>query len=177
LLRQGRQSIEIAKAQQELEQSRFLPDILIGISNHSIQGVGADDVLYPVSRRFNSFSIGVGIPHPFGSQSAIIEASKTAVKISEYEYEYALKKHKSELQSALNGRDSVISMMQSMKKMQLPIIEKVRNAAHVQYTSGEITYLEWTMAMHQTMTIQTQYLQLLQTYHELTNTINYLQQQ
>jgi hypothetical protein len=27
------------------------------------------------------------------------------------------------------------------------------------------------------MTIQTQYLQLLQTYHELTNTINYLQQQ
>lgn len=177
LLRQGRQSIEIAKAQQELEQSRFLPDILIGISNHSIQGVGADDVLYPASRRFNSFSIGIGIPHPFGSQSAIIEASKTAVKISEYEYDYALKKHQSELQSALNGRDSVISMMQSMKKMQLPIIEKVRNAANVQYTSGEITYLEWTMAMHQTMTIQTQYLQLLQTYHELTNTINYLQQQ
>ena len=68
-------------------------------------------------------------------------------------------------------------MIQSMKKMQLPIIEKVRNAANVQYTSGEITYLEWTMAMHQTMTIQTQYLQLLQTYHELTNTINYLQQQ
>lgn len=177
MLRQGRQSIEIAKAQQELEQSRFLPDVLIGVSNHSIQGVGADDVLYPLSRRFNSFSIGIGIPHPFGSQSAIVEASKTAVKISEYEYQYALKKYQSELQSALNRRDSMISMMQSMKETQFPIIEKVRNAANVQYAAGEITYLEWTMAMHQTMTIQTQYLQLLQTYHELTNTINYLQQQ
>jgi len=177
MLRQGRQSIEIAKAQQELEQSRFLPDLHIGLSNHSIQGVGADNVLYPVSRRFNSISIGIGIPHPFGSQSAIVEASKTAVKISEYEYQYALKKHQSELQSALNGRDSVVSMMQSMNKMQLPIIEKVRNAANVQYASGEITYLEWTMAMHQTMTIQMQNLQLVQTYHELTNTINYLQQQ
>lgn len=177
MLRQGRQSIEIAKAQQELEQSRFLPDVLIGISNHSIQGVGADDVLYPLSRRFNSFSIGIGIPHPFGSQSAIVEASKTALKISEYEYQYALKKYQSELQSALNRRDSMISMMQSMKETQFPIIEKVRNAANVQYAAGEITYLEWTMAMHQTMTIQTQYLQLLQTYHELTNTINYLQQQ
>jgi cobalt-zinc-cadmium resistance protein CzcA len=176
-LRQSRQSIEIAKAEQELEESRFLPDLLIGLSNHSIQGVGADNVLYPVSRRFNSFSIGIGIPHPFGAQNAKIEASKTAVKISEYEYQYALKKHQSELQSALSGRDSMIKIIRSLKETQLPIIEKIRNAANAQYISGEINYLEWTMAMHQTMSIQTHYLQSLQTYIELTNTIIYLQQQ
>ncbi len=176
-LRQSRQSIEIAKAQQELEQSRFLPDLLIGISNHSIQGVGADEVLYPASRRFNSISIGIGIPHPFGAQSAIIEASKTAVKISEYEYQYQVRKHQSELQSALIGRDSLMKVIQKMEETQLPIIEKVRSAANAQYRTGEITYLEWTMAMQQTMTIQNNYAQALQLFHELNNTITYLQQQ
>jgi len=68
-------------------------------------------------------------------------------------------------------------MIHSWKQYQIPIIERVRNAANAQYISGEITYLEWTMSMQQTMTIQIQYLQLLQTYHELTNTIIYLQQQ
>lgn len=177
LLRQGRQSIEIAKAQYALEQSRFLPDLLIGISNHSIQGVGADDVLYPASRRFNSLSIGIGIPHPFGAQTAKIEASETAVKITEAEYQFQLKSVYAELQSAIVRRDSVLSMIHSWKQNQVPIIERVRNAANAQYISGEITYLEWTMSMQQTMTIQIQYLQLLQTYHELTNTIIYLQQQ
>lgn len=176
-LRQSRQSIEIAKAQQELEQSRFLPDLLIGISNHSIQGVGADEVLYPASRRFNSISFGIGIPHPFGAQSAIIEASKTAVKISEYEYQFQVRKHQSELESALMGRDSLLSTLRMMENTQLPIIEKVRSAANAQYRTGEITYLEWTMSMHQTMTIQNNYVQALQIFHELNNTITYLQQQ
>lgn len=176
-LRQSRQSIELAKAQQDLEQSRMLPDLLIGISNHSIQGVGADDILYPVSRRFNSISFGIGIPHPFGAQSAIIEASKTAVKISEYEYQYQIRKHQSELESALSGRDSLMKTIRTMEESQLPIIEKVRNAANIQYRAGEISYLEWTMAMHQTMTIQQNYVQALQIYHELNNTITYLQQQ
>ena len=176
-LRQSRQSIELAKAQQDLEQSRMLPDLLIGISNHSIQGVGADDILYPVSRRFNSISFGIGIPHPFGAQSAIIEASKTAVKISEYEYQYQIRKHQSELESALSGRDSLMKTIRTMEESQLPIIEKIRNAANIQYRAGEISYLEWTMAMHQTMTIQQNYVQALQIYHELNNTITYLQQQ
>lgn len=176
-LRQSRQSIEIAKAQQELEQSRFLPDLLIGISNHSIQGVGADEVLYPASRRFNSISVGIGIPHPFGAQSAIIEASKTAVKISEYEYQFQVRKHQSELESALMGRDSLMSTLRMLEATQLPIIEKVRGAANAQYRTGEITYLEWTMSMQQTMTIQNNYVQALQIFHELNNTITYLQQQ
>lgn len=176
-IRQSRQSIEIAKVQQELEESRYLPDLLIGISNHSIQGVGADEVLYPASRRFNSISIGIGIPHPFGAQSAIIEASKTAVKISEYEYQYQVRKHQSELQSALMGRDSILSTLRTIEETQLPIIEKVRSAANAQYLTGEITYLEWTMAMQQTMTIQNNYIQALQMFHELNNTITYLQQQ
>lgn len=176
-LRQSRQSIEIAKAQQELEQSRFLPDLLIGFSNHSIQGVGADDVLYPASRRFNSISVGIGIPHPFGAQSAIIEASKTAVKISEYEYQFQVRKHQSELESALMGRDSLMNTIRMLEETQLPIIEKVRSAANAQYRTGEITYLEWTMSIHQTMTIQNNYVQALQIFHELNNTITYLQQQ
>ena len=177
LLRQGRQSIEIAKAQQALEKSKYLPDIVIGLSNHSIQGVGADDIVYPASRRFNSVSIGIGIPHPFGAQSAKIDASNAAVNISESEYQYQLRAVQAEVQSTMIGRDSVLNRIQMWQQTQLPIIGTVRSAANAQYRSGEITYLEWTMSMQHIMTIQMQYLQLLQTYHELTNTIIYLQQQ
>ena len=81
------------------------------------------------------------------------------------------------MESALSGRDSLMKTIQTREESQLPIIEKVRNAANTQYRAGEISYLEWTMAMHQTMTIQQNYVQALQIYHELNNTITYLQQQ
>lgn len=176
-VRQSKQSIDIARAKQALEESRYLPDLQIGISNQSIQGVGADNVLYPMSRRFTSISLGIGIPHPFGSQKAIVEASKTAVKISETEYEYQLKKLTVELQTAKIGRDSLFNTLTNYEQQQLPLIKTVREAADIQYKAGEITYLEWTAAMHQTMEIQSQYIDVLQRYFELSNTVTYLEEQ
>ena len=176
-IQQVKQSIEIAKAKQALEEARYLPDLHLGISNQSIQGIGADNILYPMSRRFTSFTVGVGIPHPFGAQQAIIEASKTSVKISETEYEFQVKKISSELKAAKIARDSTLQTVRNIELHQLPLIKSVREAAEIQYKTGEISYLEWTLAMHHTITIQSQYYDVLQQYYDLSNTVTYLEEQ
>ena len=176
-LKHSRQSIQTAMANKELEQSKLLPDIQIGLSNHSIQGVGADNMDYPVSRRFNSITLGIGIPHPFGAQSAIIDAAETNVRISEYEYQYQVQKHQRELQSAIARRDTMLGTIEFMEQTQLPNVSVIQEAANKQYAAGEINYLEWTIAINQSMTIRNNYIQALQSYFEIVNTITYLQEQ
>ena len=48
-------------------------------------GIGTDNISYSTSQRFNAFSIGIGIPHIFGAQSSIIEASEAHIKLTEHQ--------------------------------------------------------------------------------------------
>jgi cobalt-zinc-cadmium resistance protein CzcA len=76
LLKISDQQKLITAANTRLERSKMLPDLSLGYFNSSIQGTGADDILYSASRRFNSGHIGIGIPIFTGSQKARVNASR-----------------------------------------------------------------------------------------------------
>lgn len=177
IMRKQQQKIQTAIAMKELEESRYLPDLHVGVSTQTIQGVGADNINYTTSRRFNAISIGIGIPHPFGAQSAIIDAAETSVKISEYEYQYQQKKHEAELTIAIERYNTILKTLEYMEQSQLPNMKSIREAASRQFTAGEINYLEWALAHNQAMNIRNNYLQTLQAYYEVVHTITFLQAQ
>ncbi|NQV76548.1 MAG: CusA/CzcA family heavy metal efflux RND transporter, partial [Bacteroidetes bacterium] len=62
LLKFSDQQKLIASANSKLEKSRFLPELNLGYFNSSIQGIGANDIYYPPSKRFGAAYFGIGIP-------------------------------------------------------------------------------------------------------------------
>ena len=56
------QQQQVAIAATAVEKSRLSPDLLVGYSNTSIRGTGADNKIYGSSKRFNAVQVGIGIP-------------------------------------------------------------------------------------------------------------------
>lgn len=59
LLQLYQSKIQKAHTSLSLEKAKFLPELSIGLSNQSIQGIGTDNISYSTSQRFNAFSIGI----------------------------------------------------------------------------------------------------------------------
>ena len=96
-----KQQKEISIAQTRLEKSKLLPNLSIGYYDMSIKGMGADNVFYNSSTRFNSVQFGLGLPLFFGSQKAKINSSKTLELMSENNYQIGLKALDMEYQAAI----------------------------------------------------------------------------
>jgi len=66
----------MASISKKLEKAKLLPEFNLGYYSMTMQGSGADNVIYTTSSRFQSVQVGLGIPLFFGSQKAKINASK-----------------------------------------------------------------------------------------------------
>ena len=174
LLKLYQANIQKAQTNLSLEKAKFLPELSIGISNQSIQGIGADNVSYPASQRFNAISVGIGIPHIFGAQSSIIEASETQIKIAEHQLLSEQEKLYHDIQSSFATYQTDSISLEFLQKHQLPLIPEIKNAAEKQYASGEIDFFQWVLLQNQAITIQNNYLDMLNELHSIVSHIQYI---
>ena len=141
----------------QLEKSRLLPNLSLGYSNMSIQGMGSDNVLYPKSSRFSSVHFGVGVPLFFGSQKALINSSKTLELIADNNYKYGLQTFGTEYQKALKNFEAQKQTMEYFETVALKNAETIIKTANQQFVNGDINYLEWTMLVNNATTIKSEY--------------------
>ena len=174
LLQLYQSKIQKAQTNLSLEKAKFLPELSIGISNQSIQGIGADNVSYPASQRFNAISVGIGIPHIFGAQSSIIEASEAQIKIAEHQLLSEQEKLYNDIQSSFARYQTDSISLEFIQKHQLPLIPEIKNAAEKQYASGEIDFFQWVVLQNQAITIQNNYLDMLNELHSIVSHIQYI---
>lgn len=168
------QQKEIANATTEVEIAKKLPDLTVAFSNGSIQGIGADDIYYKKSHRFNALQLGVGVPIFLGAQKAKINGSKTMELVSENNYQVAVQQlsndYKIQLQEFEKNKETIAYYENSA----LPNAEKIKNAANLQYSTGEINYLIWANLIQNAIAIESEYVDAV---HEMNRTIiqlNYL---
>src|SRR5690606_15453604 len=100
------QQQKTALLDQKLERARFLPDINVGYSNMSMRGIGADNVNYNSSTRFQSVQVALGIPIFFGSQKGKLNAARINQSISKNLYQLEMNQLKIQYQSLLNKLQS-----------------------------------------------------------------------
>ncbi len=174
LLNMLQQQKEIAKANTLLEKSKLLPDLMIGVSNMSMKGMGPDNVLYGASSRFTSASIGVGIPVFAGSQKARVNAAKASERIMENHYQQQLQLLESQYQSAWVQYRSNLQAVDYYEKTAVPNAAVIINTANKQFSGGEINYLDWVMLTNQATSIQNNYLDAVKMLNESIFSINYL---
>lgn len=158
----------------QLEKSKLFPNLNLGYSNQSIQGMGADNVLYSKSSRFNSIQFGVGIPLFFGSQKANINSAKTLELISENNYQLGLQTIKKEYQTAFKQYQTQLQIVKYFEETALKNANTITKTANDQFTNGDINYLEWTMLINNAVSIQSNYTDAVKELNQTIIQLNFL---
>lgn len=168
------QQKQISLLNKKVEKSRLLPDLTLAYNNMTMQGMGADDVNYTTSKRFQSAQIGLGIPLFFGANKGHIGASKLNILMSENRLQNETNLLNNEWNRAkamyqLNSNTINLFESKTLNNAQL-IIE----TANKQFANGEINYLEWVMLTNQAILIKNEYLNSVNNLNESVIQILYL---
>ena len=168
------QQKNISLVNTQLERSKLLPNLNVGYSNHSIQGLGADNKLYPASFRFQSVQFGVGIPLFFGSQKAKINSAKALELITENNYQIGLQKLQAQYQAAYKQYLTQNETVKYFEDTALKNANTITTTANQQFTNGDINYLEWTMLINNAIDIQSNYIDAVKDLNQTIIQLNYL---
>ena len=168
------QQKKITLANTRLEKSKLLPDLHVGYYNSSIQGIGADNLIYTQSTRFNAVQIGLGIPLFFYSQKSKIKSSKLLELISENNFQLNLKALKTEYEVILKQYQLQLQNVNYFEKSALQNADILVLAANEQFTNGEINYLEWTMLINHAASIQSNYIDAVKELNQLIIQLHYI---
>lgn len=175
-LRYLEQQKAISRINRKVEGSKFYPEFQIGYNNMSIQGNGADDILYTKKDRFNSVQFGLGIPLFFSSINSRLKASKRQELISENSYQEGKQKIKSQIQAAIRNFDSQKQAVEYFESNLLNSSASVVSAANHQFANGEINYLEWVMLINNSASIRSNYAEAVNELNLTIIELNYLNQ-
>ena len=146
----------------------------LGYFNASIQGTGADNLLYSESRRFNSGFIGIGIPIFSGSQKARVNASRVKELIADNEYQNELKTIGNDYESAQSQYERYLEAANYFETNSLPEAKTISQTADKQFINGDINYLDWVMLNNQAIVIRSNYLDIIKALNESIINLNYL---
>ena len=174
-------SIKLLKQQQtisfantKLEKTKLLPDIMFLYNNMSMKGMGADDVLYNSSSRFQSAQIGIGLPLFFGAQRAKIKSAKTHQLIQDNNLQIGLKQLELEYIKAINQHQTSKTILSYFENQGITNAQKIKQIALKQFGNGEINYLEWVLLTNQAIQLEIDYINALYQYNEAIIQLNYL---
>ncbi len=158
------QTVNVSKRENQLEMSKFLPDISAGYFNQQIEGI----------KNFTGFQIGVKIPLFFWSQKGRSQAAKKNTQIARMNYE----------QTKLDMNSAIISTIQEYEKHKasleyyetkgLQLADKLFFSTNKAYKEGEVGYVEYIATLEQAVKIKRNYLERLNLYNQTINEINYL---
>jgi cobalt-zinc-cadmium resistance protein CzcA len=158
----------------QLEKSNLLPALQLGYNNMSIRGIGADDINYSSSKRFQSVYAGIGIPVFFGAQKAKINAEKLQLLQSENEYKNKALFLENEYKKALQQYQHNLQKVNYFEKEANQIGADMLISTMQQYQSGNINYLEWALLQNQILSIKTEYLNAVKELNYSIIELNYL---
>ncbi|MFY7964270.1 MAG: CusA/CzcA family heavy metal efflux RND transporter [Chitinophagaceae bacterium] len=158
-LKQIQQQQQIAIAAIKVDESKLLPELIVGINNTSIKGTGADDKVYSGSARFTSLQAGVSIPIFNSSQKAKIEAAKFNSKISKSNYNVEEQYLKNSYAIAVIQYHKYLQAVAHFENDALTTAQQITTTANQQLANGAINYLEWVQLINQSISTQNDYIE------------------
>ena len=107
-------------------------------------------------------------------EEVIVEASEAQIKIAEHQLLSEQEKLYNDIQSSFARYQTDSISLEFIQKHQLPLIPEIKNAAVKQYASGEIDFFQWVVLQNQAITIQNNYLDMLNELHSIVSHIQYI---
>ncbi|WP_131539728.1 CusA/CzcA family heavy metal efflux RND transporter [Pedobacter nototheniae] len=164
----------ISKALTKVEQSKLLPEISLGYFNTSMKGTGADDRYYNGNKRFQAAQLGIGIPIFSAAQKARISAARINEDIAISGLEQQRQQLNLQLMTLRKQYQYGLENVEQYEKTVLKNADLIITTANKQFVNGEINYLEWGMLINQSVTIRSNYLDLVKSLNQAVIQFNYL---
>jgi len=168
------QQKNISLVNTQLQKHKLLPDLNMGYNNQSIQGNGADNILYARSYRFSAVQLGIGVPLFFGAQKGKINAAKIGELISENDYRIGLKRLTIEYVAAYKNYQTQLQTVKYFEDTALPNANTIAKTANEQYANGDINYLEWTLLINNVVSLQSSYTDAVKDLNQTIIDLNFL---
>lgn len=159
-----KQQMEISKAQTKLERSRLMPDLTVGFTSQTLQGiynVNGTDQYFGKGNRFEYVQAGVGIPLWFVPQRARIQSAKIGEQIAASNFQYQKIQLESELQSFVQQYLKYQNSIQYYEQKALPQANLIIDFAGRGFSQGESGYVEYIQNITQALQIKLDYLETL----------------
>ncbi|MDI1233070.1 MAG: TolC family protein [bacterium] len=171
-----KQQTKIAEQNTALERSKLMPNLGVSYSNMSMKGEGADRQSYTTSTRFQSFQFGIGIPLFYGAQKASINASKINETIASSNYFNGIQLIKIEFEKALLQFNKSSQLVTYYETIALNNAKTIISSSKIQFSNGEINYLDFVMLTNQAISIQNEYINAVKNLNESILYLRYLEQ-
>jgi cobalt-zinc-cadmium resistance protein CzcA len=177
-MRYLRQQQQLSHAQTQLERARLSPDFSLGYVNQSFNGpqlIGGGDHYFDNSSRFSSVQLGVSVPLFFGAQKNRVAASRIQEQRAQAEYQSGLQALQSRYRLAVEEVNKYFALVTYYEKTGLPNAELILKTANLQFTGGQINYLEYTMLINQAIGLRNEYIDAVNNLDQAIIQINSLQ--
>lgn len=168
------QNKALTEAQTLLERARLMPDISVGYATMTMRGYGSDNNLYGLNSRFQSFSVGVGVPVFSGAQHNTIRASQIQERIAEGQYKAAELGLYMQWEQAVSTYRKYRQTVAYYESGGLQNVDLVQQAADSQFSKGAINYLNWVQLINQVLEVRSAYLDALDAQNTAVIQLNYL---
>lgn len=169
---------KIIRAQTEIDKSRLSPELSLGYGNLSLVGWqspdGVSQKFYGSGDRFSVYQFSMGIPLFNGAARSRIKAGERSAEVNRLEKESMLRTLKGRymvLQQIYQKHMAAVDYYASQGRV---LSEQILLNASKSLSAGEISYMEWTVLMNQSVQIKLSYLDALQAMRDTEAEIHYL---
>lgn len=177
LLSQLQAQIQLAQQTRSVEQARLKPDFLIGVFSQTLIGnqlIDGQEIYYGPGHRFMGGQLGVSIPLLTGAAKARIQAARVGEEVAQTQLQsqqFALQQQAAQALAQYNQYRDALTYYEQNGLAQAQLIQ---DSARKSFRSGDIGYVEFSLAIQQALTIRLNYLDLLHQYNQSVLYINYL---
>lgn len=172
-------TVDQSRATYHLEANKLLPSITLGYANMSLRGWQASpdktEVFYNPSDRFQSVTLGIGIPLFFGGNTSRIKAAKTEIHVQQKEWENTRLRLQTELDNRWATYRRNQDLLSDYRRSLIPNAVAIIQTATNRLEAGEINYLDWVILVNQSLYIRSQYIQTILQQNEASFEIERLQ--
>ncbi|WP_192823919.1 CusA/CzcA family heavy metal efflux RND transporter [Rufibacter sp. LB8] len=164
-----RNQMAVSQAQTQVERSRLLPELSVGLRSQTIQGfqnVSGEEEYFGAGRRFQSVELGVGIPIFSRAQRARVRAASLAEQVATAQYESRRLALQTELLRFTQDYERSRQALRYYEDKALPQANLIIEYASKGFRLGETEYTEYIQNINQAHRIRLQYLDVLSQFNQ-----------
>ena len=177
LLRQLTQQIRVAQQARLVEQARLKPDFLVGLFTQTLVGnqlIDGQELYFGPGYRFQGGQVGISLPLLGQAQKARINAARIGEQIAQTELQQQQFALSQQLIQAVQQYQQYRDALAYYEQNALAQAGLIQANARRAFGSGDIGYVEFSLALQQALTIRSSHLDLLNQYNQSVLYINYL---
>lgn len=170
-----KQQIEVNQRTRQVEQARLLPEFQLGIFSQTLigtQNFNGNEYVYNAGHRFFGGQVGILFPLISRPQKARVESARITEQIAQTELEIQQRTIRNQYTQAVQQYDRYQTAVQYYEQSGLPQARLIADNARKAFRSGDIGYVEFSLALQQALTIRQNYLDVL---NQLNQAVLYLE--